>query len=380
MSALDRDLVNRARAAAKTIEPLAAQGEAERHLLQEGVRALVDAGVFKMFVPRALGGAAATPETAIHVLEELARADGSAGWCAMIGATAGLTSAYLDEAVAREIYGAPDSIACGVFAPMGRAKPEGDGFRVSGRWAFASGCEHAAWRMGGAIVEGDAPLASGAPNVRCMMFRAEDTTVVDTWHTSGLRGTGSHDIEVKDVLVPRARVFSMITDTPRAFAEGAIYALSPFGVLATCVASVALGIARAANDALIELATAKQPLGSKRTIAHRELVQLGVAKAEAMLRSARAGLVDAAADAARDPTLRARAHLRAAACHATTQAAAATDLAYEAGGASSIYTKNPLQRHFRDVHVATQHIMVSPTAATLAGRVLLGLEADTSVL
>ncbi len=378
MTIPERDLVARARAAATIVGPLAAQIEAERRLPKEGVAALVDAGVYKLFTPRALGGSEASLETAALVLEAIARADGSAGWCAMIGATSSLMSVFLGDAEAREVFGPADAVTCGVFAPTGRAAPADGGYRVTGRWAFASGCEHAAWRMGGTIAAGDAPLPSGAPNVRCMLFRASETVIHDTWSTSGLRGTGSHDLEVNDVFVPAGRAFSMITDKPRY--EGPVYALSSFGVLATCVASVAVGIARGAADALIDLATAKQPLGSKRTIAHRELVQLGVARTDAMIRGASALLQDAIGEALREPSLRNRAHLRAAAAFATTQAAAAVDLAYEAGGASSIYTKNPLQRHFRDVHVATQHIMVSPTAATLAGRVLLGLESDTSML
>ncbi len=378
MTVPDRDLVARARTAAAVVAPLAAQIEADRRLPDAAVKALIEAGVYKLFTPRALGGAEASLDVAALALEEIARADGSAGWCAMIGATASLVSIYLGDAEAREIFGPADAVACGVFAPTGRATPAEGGYRVTGRWAFASGCQNAGWRMGGTVVAGDAPLPSGAPNVRCMMFRASETGIHDTWHTSGLRGTGSHDLEVSDVFVPSGRAFSMITDKPRH--EGPTYAISPFGVLATCIASVAIGIARGAADAFLELATAKQPLGSKRTIAHRELVQLGVAKTEATIRGARALLQDAVGEALREPSLRSRAQLRAAAAYATAQAAAAVDLAYEAGGATSIYTKNPLQRHFRDVHVATQHVMVGPVASTMAGRVLLGLESDASLL
>jgi alkylation response protein AidB-like acyl-CoA dehydrogenase len=370
---LDSAAVDRARGAARIIAPLADATERGRRLPEEAVRALVDAGVFKLLVPRAFGGAEASALTLLAVLEEIARADGSAGWCAMIGASSGLMSGYLDEAVAREVYGPPDAITCGVFAPMGRAVREGNGLRVSGRWPFASGCEHSAWRMGGVVVEGEAPTAS-------VLFRADETRILDTWDTSGLRGTGSHDLEVHSVLVPAERCFSFTAER-RARGEGAL-AMSIFGVLASGVAAVALGIARGALDAIHELARAKLPAGAKRSIAHRETVQLAIAGAEAKVRAASAFLRESLAEAALEerPSLRSRAYVRLAASHAARAAAEAVDLAYEAGGATSIYAKNPLQRCFRDVHVATQHAMVGPLAATLAGRVLLDVESDTSTL
>jgi alkylation response protein AidB-like acyl-CoA dehydrogenase len=217
-----------------------------------------------------------------------------------------------------------------------------------------------------------------------MIFAAEQTRVVDTWHTSGLRGTGSHDIEVSDAFVPRARSFNLAERVGGTYRG--VCAAPFFGVLAASVASVTIGIGLGALDAFLELATAKRPLGSRRTIAHREIVQLDVARAEAKLRGARALLRDAAGEAEREieregaASIRARAVLRAAAVHATSEAASAVDLVYDAAGASAIYQKSPLQRHFRDVHVATQHVMVASSAAVLAGRVLLGVETDTSLL
>jgi len=208
------------------------------------------------------------------------------------------------------------------------------------------------------MIEGEPP--------QHVLFRADETRIVDTWTTSGLRGTGSHDIEAKDVLVPSERVFSLFGMK------------SVFGILAAGVAAVATGIAQHAIDVLVELATKKQPLGSKRSVAHRELVQLAVATAEAKVRAARLLLHDAVG--ALDDSLRARAAVRLAAAHAVTECAAAVDLMYEAGGGTSIYATSPLQRCFRDVHTITQHVMVSKSAAILAGRVLLDIESDTSML
>ena len=381
---LDDPLVLRARAAADAIAPLAARIESERRLPPEAVSALVDAGVFKLLVPRELGGSEASVGVLLSAIEEVARADGSAGWITMIVASSALMSVFVDDETAREVYAPADAMTCGVFAPLGRAMRIDGGFRVTGRWPFASGCELSAWRMGGAIVEGDPALPSGAPNVMNMLFRADETRVIDTWDVSGLRGTGSHDLEVKDVFVPSGRAFSFISDKPKNPAP--LYRLPVFGMLAASIAAVTLGIARGALDTIQGLAKAKQPLGARRTIAHRELVQLQIAQAEAKVRAARAFLHAAMDDAVREgedtgeTSLEKRALIRAAASHAASESALAVDLAYNAGGATSIYARSPLQRHFRDVHAATQHVMVSPVAATLAGRVLLGVESDTSTL
>lgn len=384
---IDETILARARASAEEIAPLATQIEAGRRLPAPAVDALVRAGVFKLLVPEVYGGLQAHPATMLAVIEAIARADGSAGWCTMVGATSGLMSVHLDEDTAREVFGPADAITCGVFAPMGRAVPTEGGYRVSGRWPFASGCEHSAWRMGGTMVMGDnGPelLPNGAPDVRSVLFRADETKVIDTWDTSGLRGTGSHDIEVADVVVPRARTFSLLSGRPK----HAGYTLPFFGVLASGVAAVGLGIARAAIDTFVTMATTKTPPGSKRTLVHRELVQMDVARAEAKLRSARAFLFEAmeeamAATAGGNDTpaaLIARARLRLAASHAAEESAAVTALVYQAGGGSAIYAKSPLQRQFRDAHVVTHHLMVSQTATTLAGRVLLHVESDTTTL
>ncbi|MBA3391695.1 MAG: acyl-CoA dehydrogenase family protein [Deltaproteobacteria bacterium] len=386
---MEQEAVQRARGAAEVIQPLVEAIERDRGLPREAVDALVGAGVFKLCVPRVYGGAQAEPTTVLAVIEELAKLDGSVGWCAMIGVTSGLMSGYLDDSIAREVYGPPDAVTSGVFAPMGRAVATPGGYRVSGRWSFASGCEHARWRMGGTMVGGDAPevLPSGAPDVRCVLFRADETTIHDTWDTMGLRGTGSHDLEVRDVVVPRERTFSLLSDKPK----HAGYALPFFGLLASGVAAVGLGIARAALDGFVALAGHKNLPGGKKTIAHREVVQIEVARAEARLRAARGLLFEAMAEATieagnavadADPrrSVPARARLRLAACHAATEAAAVTAIAYELGGGAAVYRTSPLQRQFRDAHVVTHHLMVSSVAMTTAGRILLGVETDTSTL
>jgi indole-3-acetate monooxygenase len=370
-------MLDAVRALAPALQHAAERTEQERRLAPALVAALAETGVFRACVPRAIGGAELEPAALIAVLETVAHADGAAGWCAMIGANSGVVSAYLADDVAREIYGRP-TITGGVYAPTGRAVLDGDAYRLTGRWSFASGCQHCDWLMGGAFVQ------DGPPRPRLLLFPAAEAEIIDTWHVSGLRGTGSHDIAVSDVRVPTARSVALGHDRP--VATGALYAFPVFGLLALGIAAVALGIGRRAIDELTELAGGKTPTGARRPLAQRGVVQAQVAEAEATLSSARAYLLDVVGDAwrraSRDGEIPVplRARLRLAATHATTAAAAATDRMYTAGGGTAIYAHHPLQRTFRDVHVATQHMMVASATLELVGRVLLGVEVDTTTL
>jgi alkylation response protein AidB-like acyl-CoA dehydrogenase len=334
-----------------------------------------------MLVPRAVGGGEVDPATFVRVTEELALADGAAAWCAMIAATSGLPAAYMDADAAREIY-SPEDVPGGVFAPRGQATPSPGGYSVSGRWAFASGCEHCTWLMGGTLIMPDGADPAARPDFRLMLFPAREAEIIDTWSVSGLCGTGSHDIEVRELFVPEQRAVSLAD--PRD--PGPLYAFPLFGLIAVGIAAVALGLARSAIDELQSLASAKVPTLSSRRLAERPAIQSAVAEAEATLRSARAFLLEAIGAAWRAATkegeidLERRAFLRIGARHATQSSAAVVDAMYDAGGGSSIYRTSPLQRRFRDVHTATQHMMVAPPIYELAGRVLLGVETDTSQL
>jgi len=298
----------------------------------------------------------------------------------MIGATSGLVSGYLPDAVAREIWGAdPDLVTGGVFAPSGVATAVDGGHRVSGHWRFASGCEHCAWLMGGCVVRDDGP-----PRARMFLFPAAAVQILDTWDVAGLRGTGSHDLIARDVLVPAGRSLSLADDPP--VATGPLFAFPIFGLLALGIAAVALGVAARSVEELSALAREKTATGMRRRLAERAAVQQDVAQAEAAIGAARAfvaQVVDAAWDAARAEgrvPLALRARLRLAATHATAAAAGAVDRMYTAGGGTAIYADSALQRCFRDVHVITQHMMVAQPTWELAGRLLLGVDADTSLL
>lgn len=372
----------------ETLNAAAEGAEGQRRLAADVVEAIRRAGLFRLCVPRRYGGLEATALEMISAIEEVARADASAAWCVAIGATSGLIGGYLAESDAREIYAAdPLSASGGVFAPLGEAAAEEGGYRVRGRWPFASGIHHCSWLMGGCVVLEDGKprlSANGVPDSRLMLFPAAEARILDTWSVSGLCATGSHDMEVVDLWVPASRSVSLIDDKPRE--QGPLYLFPVFGCLALGIAAVTLGIARRAIDELCELAAAKTPTGSRRRLGDRGFVQMQVARAEAARGAARALLHETVASTwqmasqSGEISLRQRALLRLAASHAVGEAAKAVDAMYEAGGGTSIYRSSPLQRCFRDVHTATQHLMVAPATYELVGRVLLGREADASVL
>jgi alkylation response protein AidB-like acyl-CoA dehydrogenase len=377
---LPQDLLATARALAPRIGALAEETERGRKLPAELVSAFAEAGFFGMCVPRDLGGPEADPTLLLDTIETLAAADGAAGWCAMIAATTSVLAAYLPDADARAIYGTPGTATGGAYAPQGRATAVSGGYRVTGRWPFASGCEHCAWLTGGSLVQS----AGGQPEARLMMFPASEVEIIDTWNVSGLRGTGSHDIAVSDVFVPAARAISLTIDRPRR--GGTLYAFPVFGLLALGGAAVATGIARHAVDELVSLAATKTATLQRRRLAERPVVQAKVAEAEALLGSARAFLREAVERAWESAArgggipLVDRARLRLAATHATATAARAVDLMYTSGGGTAIYAASPLQRCLRDAHAVTQHVMVAEPTYELVGRVLLGVDADTAQL
>jgi alkylation response protein AidB-like acyl-CoA dehydrogenase len=384
------ELIERARALAPLIHASRDEIEQERQLPRSLVEAMTEAGLFRMWVPRSLGGAEADVVTHLRTIEEVARADGAAGWNVAIGNNTGILAAYMpDMDTAREIFGDPRTILAGSTNPRGQAVavPVEGGYRLSGRWGVASGCQHASWLVGVCVVmEGDAPRAgaNGAPQPHAMLFPRTDASIIDTWHVGGLRGTGSHDIEVRDLFVPAARAFPLdLSGKPRE--TGTLYQIPLTALGALPLAAVATGIARAAIDALTELATAKTPYGTQKLLRERSMAQISVARAEGLLGAARAFLFETAAEtwatvATRgELPRRQQAMLRLAGTHAVSSATQAVDLMYGAGGGSAIYTSSPLERCFRDIHTLTQHAMIAQTMEEPIGRVLLGMEPGTTL-
>ncbi|MGE3632237.1 MAG: acyl-CoA dehydrogenase family protein [Sandaracinaceae bacterium] len=382
------DVVKIASEMVGTLRARSAEIEEGRRVPRDLSDALGRTGLYRMLAPREVGGLEVRPTAFARALEVLATGDAAAAWTVMTSSSTGMLLAYLAPDVARAILDeAPNAALAGVFAPSGRAVPEGGGYRVSGRWQWASGCENARWRTGGVIVmDGSAPRAApgGGPEIRSCLFRADDTRVIDTWRVAGMRGTGSHDLEVKDAFVRADHTVCVFQDAPRH--DGPLFRFPLFGLLATGVSAVGLGIARAALDHVIELARTKRSRGGSKSMAESELVQVRVASAEAELSAARAGvhavLEETYAHAERGAPLEDlhRARLRMAATFAAQASARAVDAAYTLAGGAAVWDESPLQRHLRDVHVMTQHLMVGEPTLKPVGRVLLGLPTDTSQL
>ena len=360
--------------------------EAARRLPADLAQEMAQAGLFRMFIPEAYGGLELHPSVFLEVIEELSRADGSTGWCLMIGAATAISAGWLPEPAAHAMFEPREAITGGVAAPLGRAERVESGFRVTGRWPWASGSQNCHWLIGGTVVtQQGKPLLSpaGAPEIRLMAMPARDVVLHDTWHASGLCGTGSGDMEAKELFVPADYSFSLITERPRI--SRPLYGFPAFGLLGMGLPAVTLGIARRAIDELSALARQKVLMPSRKPLATRAAVQTAVAEAEGLLRSARALLFEAVtstftAATRGEVSVRTRADLRLALTHAVRTSARGVDLMYEAAGGSAVFRTSPLQRCFRDVHTATQHAMVAPPTLETIGSVLLGQETDTTLL
>jgi indole-3-acetate monooxygenase len=374
-------LIRKARELAPLIRGCREEIDATRQLPTALVEALRAAGLFRLFVPAKFGGYEIDPITFVKIIEEISAADGSAGWVVSVCAVGGLIAGFLRKDAAAKIYGDnADTVVAGGINPTGRAVADDTGYMVAGKWAFGSGIRHADWVYGNCVVYDGERMrldSTGKPVTRLMLFPVKACEIDDTWHVGGLRGTGSHDFAVKDLFVPAE--LSVMAFAGKASQPGNLFKF-PFSLFAVLIAAVPLGIARGAISTLVELAKAKRPTGSSSVLSERPSAQLAVARAEALLCSGRAFLFEALREmgqeiaASGEAGVKCRATLRLACTQAAINAGQAVDLMFEAGGATSVYISSPLERCFRDVHVAMQHIAVSSTSLELSGRVLLGLD------
>ena len=370
--------VEKARALAPVIEQCRDDGERDRHLPQPIHEAMRDAGLYNMYLPRALGGPQAELVPSLLAYEEVARHDGATGWNLMIGSQGGLFSDYLPEGAAREIYGAGDAHGAGSFGPTGQAVAVPGGYSLSGRWAFASGCHHANWFVCGAIViEGGQPRMrpDGVPDIRIMFVPASEGGILDTWYSGGLRGSGSHDIEVEDAFVPEDRNFAFADlAVGPAIRPGTGYT-QPFMLMASVgMAALALGIARDALDSFKAMAAEKTPSGSRSKLGTQPVVQDRYGEAAALLGSSRIYFYDACEQLAMEgrPDDDLSALVRLASANAVRSSQRAVELVYSLGGGSVVYTNNRLDRCFRDVQTISHHIAVGPHHFEMVGQYLLG--------
>jgi indole-3-acetate monooxygenase len=351
-------------------------------------QAMKDAGVFGMALPRSWGAPELDPLTQIRVIETLAIAEGSAGWCAMIGCDTGYITAFLDEDVAHEMY--PDIwVATAAAATAtGQATPVRGGYRVNGRFPFASGCQHSEWAWVGCnVVNNGTPYvsASGIPETRTCFVHLSDCEILDTWYTTGLRGTGSHDLAIHDLFVPAERTFTF-QDPKLVKRSGPLYAF-PLMFIAKGAAP-ALGIARHAIDVVIENAGRKPArrmiMGERgepsKLLREEVFVQESVARAEATLGAARSYLLDVVGDLwstlvdGQKPSPVQQARFICTYAHVVGECAAAVQLVYKASGGTAVYQTGALDRCLRDVLTMNQHVVGSLRTYEMAGRLLLGLE------
>ena len=367
------------RALAPTIAARAVDIEAARRLPRDLLDQLIGAGCFRLLRPTSHHGLGADLPTAIRVFESLAGADASVAWTVMIGGGSWIDLATLPRATFDELFAAPDVITAGVFNPTGSATPAPGGYRVTGRWSFASGCEHADWLYGN-CVEG---VVDGVPQMRMVALRPDEVTIEDTWTVSGLCGTGSHHFRVDDVVVPAERTCRPMADPP--CVDEPIVRIPAPTLISPVIAGVALGVAQAALDDILAIAAAKVPLLAGAPLATNPHFQYELATADTELRAARALLYDTAesvwASAVDEApfTMEQRARVRAAAVWTTARCSAVVETAYRAGGGGSLYADCPLQRRLRDVHAITQHFLVRRDTLTTAGAVLAGQDVDVPV-
>jgi alkylation response protein AidB-like acyl-CoA dehydrogenase len=259
------------------------------------------------------------------------------------------------------------------------------GYRVTGRQPFSTGCRHASWIAAhGTVIENGKPrLVNGQPEARYLLVPRSQVELLDTWHTRGMRGTGTHHFEVKDVFVPAER--SVVAKGPPPTGAGPRYRIPQGLSFAAGDGFVALGLARSALEAFYELAGAKQPRYTTNLLRDQPLVQFTVGQAEAALRSGRAFLTDAVGEIWDDAcagalTLDRRANLRVAATHAIRLAAQIVESVYNASGATAAFEGNLIQRHFQDIHVITQHVQGRLSHYELVGQHFMGLPIDESRL
>ena len=370
-------ILERVRALQPRIRELEPDITEKRRLPRELVEDVRETGVFRMAMPRQWGGPELDLLTQLDVIEALSYANGSVGWCAMIGCDGGYYSAYLDDAVAREVFPL-DGIVAGQTQPGNQATKVDGGVRLSGRWRFGSGVTHADVVVGGAFVNGadgqPLPGDGGLPLWRTLVLPRDHVEVLDTWYTTGLEGSGSNDYEVHDAFVPDEHAMYVFGPARR---EGPMWT---FLNVIIKVAPVPLGIARRAIDEVITLAPGKLSIPGFQFVSDEVRTHDALARAEALVSSARAFVHDAvgqlweSARAGDPPSLQQRAMVRLAMHHAATSSRDAVQLLYDTMTTSSVYQPSVLDQAMRDVQTICQHVVLTSRTRIAAGRALLGLD------
>ena len=374
------DPVARARELGAEIAAAADEIERTQRIPEALLQRLHDSRLFRLLLPRSAGGEETAPAVYVAAVEELARHDASIGWIAFITNSSALIAAYLEASVASAIFDDPRSTISWGPPNASCAHAADGGYRLTGRWDFASGCRQANW-MGAHchVLEANGELRLnrfGRPTIRTLLFPAHQATLLDTWHTIGLRGTASDSYRVDELFIPEA--FSSTREDPTLRRErGPLYAFTMQGLYAVGVAGVAFGIARAMLDEFVALASRKTPRGLSR-LADNAVVQADVARMEARLGSARAYLTEtlttiySEAGETAPINIADRARIRLACTNAIQGANEVADFSYKAAGVDAIFPGSPFERRFRDMHTLSQQIQARNAHFEAVGQILLG--------
>lgn len=377
-------LFDTVRALAPQIRAAADEIEATRELPRPLFEALADAGLFHMLIPHQLGGAELDLPTYVQIMEELGKADASTAWCINQGGVFATHAVCVPPDLAREIWlDQPRSVVANTPTPTATGVAVEGGYLVSGRQGYSTGCRHSRWIAArGRVVENGQPrlLPNGQQDMRFFLLPVSEVTLLDTWHTRGLRGTGTHHFELKDHFVPERRTFHPFA--PARPEYGALYQVPRTLLFATGDASIALGLAASTLGTFVELALGKIPTYRQDLLRDQSFAQIELGKAGAHLAAARAFLAERVRDTwdvigrTGSMPMEQRIGLRAATTFALRGAATVVDTLYNLAGATVVLESHPLQRQFQDVHVITQHVQSRESHYELVGRYHLGLEPD----
>jgi indole-3-acetate monooxygenase len=387
------DCVANARALAPVIAAAAPRIEAMRELPPDLLDALHGARLFRMLVPRSLGGEEISPVAFMQAIEELAKADASTAWCVAQTSVCSTVARSLKPEIAEEIFknNPRGVLAWGPStAPNSKAVVESGGYRVTGAWPFASGSRHATWLAAHApVYEADGRPrrdAAGFPVIRSLLVPRERATIRDTWQVMGLKGTGSDTYSLTDMFVPENHTYAHHALDPAERREpGPLYFFTIHQLFGSSFPAIALGIARSTLDAFIELARTKTPAGGKSLLRDSAVIQSQVGVAEAQLAAARTFFYAAWEDiwrAAQSNTvsLQQRAQLRMASIHLSQQSRQVVDTAYLAAGATAIFESNPFERRFRDMHAVSQQAQAQFAIFEAIGQYFLGLPVNPRLI
>ena len=377
----DTSLIDAARRIGPIIREHNAEAERERRLSRPVLDALYETGLLRMFTPRSLGGLEANPITRALVVEEISGHDTAAAWTLENPLDWAYFCARLPDQGAEEIYSrsADILIAAQYGRPLNATSTEG-GYRISGRAPFLSNCYDADWIASTAFVDGDQESEGGEVMV---YFPRENCEIVDTWDAMGMRGTGSNDISVTDVYIPKFRTFPMVPEFETgSHYKGPLYRFPLVGIAATGIPTVMLGAARKAIDEVTELALTKTPVASSGPLKERSSAQAKLAKAEAVLRSGRLLLYDTLSEAWQrnvdggTHSMKQRADLLLAMTHAMSSAVEAVEVACSIAGTTAFRASSPFERYFRDAQTLKHHAFVAESRYETFGKVYLGIPPD----